>query len=555
MNNLCIKYLPSKYLVLYIVTIPLSYLNTLLPTIAIVVGAWIASNDISISMLGGIILLFLGGYTLLGGMAFWNQKMKNAAISNAAKRLREDLVTAMLQKRSVVMDQSVLLNDVGKIEEEFYPASIDLVEQVGMYVIAFGMMFVQSPVLTIYISLFSILLALLGRKERQSGMSLQQENSLRQSEMLEFLENTKRGYDTVLIYGLQKNMTAAFRKLSSDLSRVQEKVQWKQNKTNIMVMAFLVMLSLTSVLMGNIFIARETLSAAQLLAIISLTNNLFKPFQCVMSDLYQVVSIRKVEQKLLGLLAKEQDCTYGITESDKEKKAAVSVMKEGFELNLPSLMIQEKEILHGIHMDVHPGEKILLLGANGSGKSTLLKYILGQFGIEKNRCFMDGIDVSNLSEEERYAYFALINADCFLIPGTVIDNIDCCRPVSHEVIQEAWKLAELYELNENKNAQILSGGQKQKTAIARAIVSGKKFLLWDEAFSAVDAESRHNIEKKLLCSKELTIIAVEHRMSKENYFYFDKVILLENGTIYRMGTPAELQEENFVLELLEDDFK
>lgn len=502
MNNFFIKYLPSKQLFTYFVTTPFSYINTLIPAILMLVGGWLAENSVQETVLLFIFCVFLGAYFLLGKGTIINQKMRNKAIYYAGKNLREDLMVSMLTNKEELVSVSVLLNDVGRMEESYFPAVIDLIEQLILYVIVFLIMFVKSPILAVYMAVISVVLALIGNKGRQNGMKLQGENSMKQEEMLDFLEHTNKGYATIFVYDLHKKMTIAFKKLSSALTRIQERLQWEQSKTENIMMAFLLLASLTAVLVGNLYILKGMLSVAELLVMIQLSNNLFKPIQRIMGDWYQIIAIKETEKKLKRLL--------NISQQTKKKK------------------------LQEIPFAVNSGEKILLIGENGCGKSTLLRNMLELFEGDKN------------------SIIAPVSQQIFLLPGTVLENVSSFQADNTNRALEALEIVGLKELAEREDIQGLSGGQQQRIALARAIASGRDFLILDEAFSAVNPQMHNEIEEKLLSNKDITIIAVEHRLSRKNYFMYNKVVLLQNEQVHIMGTPQEMQEHQFVQGLLQE---
>ena len=215
-----------------------------------------------------------------------------------------------------------------------------------------------------------------------------------------------------------------------------------------------------------------------------------------------------------------------------------------------------KLILRNINLTIHDKEKIALVGINGAGKSTLAKILSGLYSPTEGRCYLLGLDIDKWSLEDINRQIIMINQNTFMLSLTIAENI-MQRPLTCQedylIVEEALKKVGLYEkVNSFKNGVdsyystefdkdgvMLSGGEKQKIAIARVYVSKARIVILDEPTSALDAYNENEINEllfKLLSDR--TIIYISHRFSFMKMV--DTVIYLENGKIMEKGKHNEL---------------
>jgi sulfate transport system ATP-binding protein len=210
--------------------------------------------------------------------------------------------------------------------------------------------------------------------------------------------------------------------------------------------------------------------------------------------------------------------------------------------------------LHGISLDIQPGELVALLGPSGSGKTTLLRILAGLDAPTSGRVLFDGDDALKLTVQQRnvglvfqsYALFRHL---------TVLDNIGfglrvrprSRRPSRNEINRRALELLDLVQLTglEKRFPAQLSGGQRQRVAFARALAIEPRVLLLDEPFGALDAKVRRELRRWL---RELhdrtghTTVFVTHDQ-EEALELADRIVVMSEGKIEQVGTPDEIYDE------------
>lgn len=211
--------------------------------------------------------------------------------------------------------------------------------------------------------------------------------------------------------------------------------------------------------------------------------------------------------------------------------------------------------LSGINFKVNKGETLAVIGATGSGKTTLISLIPRFYDATEGTVLVDGVDVKNYSFEGLYNRLGYVTQKAVLFSGSIADNIkfgESGKAVSDDVIDQAVTLAQAQEfvsrLENGTDYRIaqggrnVSGGQKQRLSIARALARGAEILIFDDSFSALDyktdAALRAGLSEKL---NDVTKIIVAQRVSTIRHA--DRILVLENGQIVGNGTHEELMKD------------
>ena len=215
--------------------------------------------------------------------------------------------------------------------------------------------------------------------------------------------------------------------------------------------------------------------------------------------------------------------------------------------------IREQEILRGVSFEVREGETLAVLGYSGAGKSVMLRHVLGLIRPDSGKIVVDGVDVASLPEKHLGPTRAQVGM--LFQNGALFDSMNVARNVafplrergerSQKVIDaKVVESLEMVGLEEhvNKMPVELSGGMKKRVALARAIITQPRCILYDEPTAGLDpvaADSIDHLIRRLKRSLGVTSVVVTHDM-KSAKFIADKVAMLREGKIYFYGTPADL---------------
>lgn len=215
---------------------------------------------------------------------------------------------------------------------------------------------------------------------------------------------------------------------------------------------------------------------------------------------------------------------------------------------------EDEDVLKNATFTVKSGSKTALVGSSGSGKSTVLKLAAGFYKASSGNVFLDGTDISKVDDESLLQYYSIVFQDVLLFDGTIMDNIRLGnKNATDDEVIEAAKLANCdsfvsnlpdgYMTTIGENGKLLSGGEKQRISIARAIIKDAPIVLLDEVTSALDIQNENLIQKAIShITKNKTVIVIAHKLNTIKDC--DNILVFDKGKIVEQGTHEELLKQN-----------
>jgi ATP-binding cassette subfamily B protein len=247
-----------------------------------------------------------------------------------------------------------------------------------------------------------------------------------------------------------------------------------------------------------------------------------------------------------------------------DKKGNVSDKKDAVDLKVSQGVVRfnnvdfgyqpERQILHQVSFEIPAGKKLAIVGPSGAGKSTLSRLLFRFYDVDKGSVSIDGQIISDVTQESLRQTVGIVPQDTVLFNESIYHNIVYARPdASEDEVFQAAKMANIHdfisELPDGYDTVVgerglkLSGGEKQRVAIARVILKNPKILVFDEATSSLDSHSEQVILTSLAeVSQQRTTLVIAHRLS--TIADADIIIVLENGRVKEQGNHQELLAQN-----------
>lgn len=218
-----------------------------------------------------------------------------------------------------------------------------------------------------------------------------------------------------------------------------------------------------------------------------------------------------------------------------------------------SFAYDHKNVIENVSFSLPENSTLAIVGPSGSGKTTLCNLLARFYDVNHGSISIDGHDIREMTCDTLLQYISIVFQHVYLFHDTILNNIRFGRPdASIEEIKEAAKKAACHEFIENlpngyntmlgEGGSTLSGGEKQRLSIARAILKDAPIVILDEATASVDPENEHLIQQAISALvKGKTLIVIAHRLNTIQFA--DNILVIDQGKLVQQGTHEQLIEE------------
>ena len=412
-----------------------------------------------------------------------------------------------------------------------------------------GVMFIQDlylAVIAFVVFPVAILpIVKLGRRIRKVTVSMQEE----QGQFTTILEQTIQGARVVKAYRMEEYEKGRFRKIAERVFQLVFK------SARIRSMASPIMETLGGVAValvifyGGFRVIEESMNPGAFFSFITALLLAYEPMKRLANLNASLQEGLASAQRLFSLLDTKPNIT------DKPDATTLKIKGGNIVLNQVNFSyIPKHPVINGVSLSVPAGKLVALVGPSGAGKSTILNLIPRFYEVDSGIIKIDGIDVQDVTLDSLRRNIALVSQEIILFDDTVRANIAYGRPdASEKEITQAAKNAAAHDFIEamsngydtyvGERGTKVSGGQRQRLAIARAMLKNAPILLLDEATSSLDAESEREVQAALMeLMKGRTTLVIAHRLS--TVIEADLIHVIDNGKLVESGNHPELLSKN-----------
>ena len=416
------------------------------------------------------------------------------------------------------------------------------------YVIGyFATLFIISFKLTFFIVLFLPIAGLIISKISNGLKKRSKKGQENLGDILSLTEETLFGLRIIKSFNAQAFMNNKFESKSNSLYSLMLGINRRIYLASP-ISEFLGVLATSGVLLyGGNLVLNEFIQPDVFIGYLILFSQLISPFKSISKAVYDssqgIAALERIEKiTLQDQLIKNSPATPQPINFNKE----ISFNNVSFKYN-------QEQVLENISFKIKKGETVAIVGHSGAGKSTIADLLIRFYDVVEGSINIDNINVKKINLSQLRNLMGVVTQDSILFNDTVINNIAFGVEIENSQVLESAKMANADEFIENLDEKYetfigdagnkLSGGEKQRLSIARAIYKNPEILILDEATSSLDTKSEKAVQEALnRLMKNRTSLVIAHRLSTIQNA--DKIIVLDNGKIVEMGSHKELVAKN-----------
>ena len=416
------------------------------------------------------------------------------------------------------------------------------------YVIGyFATLFIISFKLTFFIVLFLPIAGLIISKISNGLKKRSKKGQENLGDILSLTEETLFGLRIIKSFNAQAFMNNKFERKSNSLYSLMLGINRRIYLASP-ISEFLGVLATSGVLLyGGNLVLNEFIQPDVFIGYLILFSQLISPFKSISKAVYDssqgIAALERIEKiTLQDQLIKNSPATPQPIIFNKE----ISFNNVSFKYN-------QEQVLENISFKIKKGETVAIVGHSGAGKSTIADLLIRFYDVVEGSINIDNINVKKINLSQLRNLMGVVTQDSILFNDTVLNNIAFGVEIENSQVLESAKMANADEFIQNLDEKYetfigdagnkLSGGEKQRLSIARAIYKNPKILILDEATSSLDTKSEKAVQEALnRLMKNRTSLVIAHRLSTIQNA--DKIIVLDNGKIVEMGSHKELVAKN-----------
>ena len=496
---------------------------------------------ITISSISLIIVMFLTEY--IDGLVM------SSYIKNTVNYLRTDIFSKIINKdiKDFSLDNSgtyisILYNDLKIIEDNFFNNLFQVISCFISFIISLVVLFSISPTIVIFISIFGVLGFIIPNALSKKLVIQKNEYSQNLEQVTSITKDLFSGFEVIKGFNISNKINEIFKTASTNVETSKKKYSILEGIIRGFSLSFSVTIYLGVLLLGGYLMYKKSITVGTAIIIIQLSTHIVGPVKLSISLINQIRSVAMIADKIEEIL----EDTHDDFENIKLENFSKSICIE----NLNFSYTEERKALDNINITFDKNKKYAIVGESGSGKSTLIKLLMRYYNDYEGKISIDNLNIKNIYSSDLYKNISMIQQNVFMFDDSIKENIRLYSNHDDKDILNACERSGLNKLINKlphginslvgENGNKLSGGEKQRIAIARALINNTQILILDESTSALDNETAYSLENSLLNLENLTLITVTHKLIKNILNRYDEIIVMKNGKIIEKGNFEDL---------------
>lgn len=439
---------------------------------------------------------------------------------------------------------SALTNDMRPIEDYYLDSILSIIDIGVGFVGALALMLWYSLPLTAISLLLAVLPIVVSVPSAKKLSDKEKQVSDKNAGYVEIIKDILSGFAVIKSFQAEKEIQKRFEKDNESIEGAKYERRYAEENVNLLSTAASVIMRLGVFIFGAWMAVSGTgVTPGIVLVFLQLVNFVIYPIERIPAILANRKAAVAIMDKLADTLSEQGDDQSGKSPCILRQQLSIRDVFFGYG--------EEKDILKGINVRFEAGKKYAVVGASGSGKTTLLNLLMKTFDSYEGSIQFDGVELRKISSDSLFRTVSLVQQSVFVFNDTIYNNITLYKQFPEQDILAAIEQAGLAELIRThgkeyicgENGSALSGGEKQRISIARALLRKTSVLLMDEATAALDEITASEIMTSVLAMKDITGIIITHRLDENVLKEYDGIVVLHNGKVEEFGTFEELLEQ------------
>ncbi|MGL6104997.1 ABC transporter ATP-binding protein [Romboutsia sp.] len=497
--------------------------------------------NIILLTVGLIILMFLTEY--IDGLVM------SKYIKNTINNLRCDIFSKIIQKdiKDFSLDNSgkyisVLYNDVKLIEDNFLNNIFLVISSLTSFLISVTALFYINPYIVIFIAVVGILGFVIPNALSKKLIIEKNQYSTDLEDITSITKDLFTGFEVIKGFNITNKINNIFLDSSMKVEETKRKYSVLEAVIRGFSVSFGISIYLGVLILGGYLMYNGKITVGTAIIIIQLSTHIVSPVKTSITLINQIKSVSLIGKKIEDILE---------TTSEDVENETLKTFEKAIEVkNLEYSYTPERKALDKINLTFEKNKKYAIVGESGCGKSTLIKLLMRYYSDYNGDIFIDYKNLKNIYSLDLYKNISIIQQNVFMFDDSIKENIRLFSNNSDEEVLKSCERAGIMSLINRldkginsmvgENGNKLSGGEKQRIAIARALINNTKILMLDESTSALDNETAYNLESSLLNLDDLTMIVVTHKLIKNILINYDEIIVMKDGCVIEKGSFDEL---------------
>ncbi|MCM1989588.1 ABC transporter ATP-binding protein [Oceanirhabdus seepicola] len=475
---------------------------------------------------------------------FTKRALQAKFIKKALTSLKNDIFHKILNRNIKSFNQensanyiSVLNNDIKILEDDYFINILQSIYHIAAFIASTIALILINPILTVAVFIVGVLPIL---TPIVFGKKVSRKKTIYSDNLSKFTTKIKdmfSGFEVIKSFNIEKRAINDYEKSNMKTEHSKYKFNLLSSFVYSLSVYFGGLMFIVALSISMYFVIKGTMSMGLMIASIQLMNHIVNPLLILSNSLTKLKSIKGIEKKITNILNDKSEADTGIDTFEFKNDIRFDNIEFSYD--------EDRKILNGVSLTIEKGQKYAIVGNSGSGKSTLLKLLLRYYEDYNGHISIDGIDNRKIKVSSLYNLVSTIHQDVFMFDDTIKNNITLYGNYSEDEINNAIIHAGLESLINSlkegvnnfvgENGCNLSGGEKQRIAIARALIKQTPILVLDEATSSLDNETAYNIENSILSIEGLTSLVITHKLNEEILNKYDGIIVLKDGKVVEVG--------------------